>query len=426
MMIAFAAEKLIAKSPYPGLPLDPDATLACLSVLLGLEFRGTIWSREAERKQVERHMRLVIDGHPETMRTVSPSEPILAEGAHYVMQSRHAAALDSHFQNTYLSTGEHGEVVAALVIILARQVASSLPVVPTPSGGVPSATSKRHPMLKDPSDSNRRVLPLFHFLRKLLRPADFEKVHNSSPTQLRKGDDKLFRDIFDDSWVYFNHCIKASDLDVVNQKGLLRIMSRGGILICANSMRAVDLIIPVTFKGTALRPDNITAVLIQVKNDRSFTDKMRTPLFAAMDPIDLGLFAGPSTALPVIRMVFALASPRPLVDIPAQGRRNKFSKYTAFDIWCAGCCDKTFKVISADENAAYQSLLNRTVDRSSTYEMGSQIEDKNITKFKERVVTSRRTMCPGAANDPAHWSRYMDEREDGGEVEGEGLMDTSE
>lgn len=150
----FAAKKLICASHIPWGSLDSDAKLACLSVLLGLEFHDTTWSRQTERRQVERHMRLCIGGRPETMRTVSPSEPILAEGAQYVMQSGYAAALDSHFQNTYLSTGEHGEVIAALLIILARRAASSRPAskLRTPgnlSGTPPATSSGRHPMLKD-------------------------------------------------------------------------------------------------------------------------------------------------------------------------------------------------------------------------------------------------------------------------------------
>ena len=424
MMIAFAARKLICGTPEHNGELHADAKLACLSVLLGLEFQDTAWSRQAERKQVERHMRLCIDGRPETMRTVSPSEPILAEGALYIMRSGYATALDNHLRSTYLGTGERGEVIAALLVILARRAATSPPTsglrASTSQSGTPPATgSERHPKLKDPiPDSNRRVLPLIAFLEELLHPEDFETVCNSFPSQFQqKGDSQPLRKVFAGSFVYFNHCIKARSFDVVNQKALFRIIPRGGILICANNMRGVDLIIPVTFKGTALRPDNTTAVLIQVKKDLNFTHNLRTPLFDSMNPMDIGLFTESSTPLPVIRMVFALASPQPGVTIAKRGTRSTSRKKTrsptTFDIWCAGCCDKTFKVISKDENATYRSLLNRTFDRSSDYDVDSKNAD-----FKKDVAKSRRSMYPGADTDAAHWSEFIEEGD-------EDVMDTS-
>ena len=417
----FAAEKLICAPPE--IPLNADMTLACLSVLLGLEYRGTGPGRQAESKQMERHLRICLDGSVEAMHTVPPSEPILAEGALLALKGNYASALNSHFQGTYLRVLGCGEVIAALLVIKARQEAVSVPVSLRVSAKLretpPAASSRRHPMLKEPvPNPNYRVLSLLDFLHALLHPADFETVCNSFPNRSRKGEDKCFKHTFGNSWVYFNHCIKTNNFNLINQRSWLRAIPRGSIIVFANHQRGVDLIIPVTFEGTIFRPDNITAVLIQATTERIFTDVIGMPILDLIDPVDM--FLDSASPLPVVRMMFALGSPRPGVSVPAQATqsasqsREEYDDFTAFDIWCAGCRDKTFKVIQADENETYQSLLDRTSDFASVYcgatnPPGSTAEQ---IKLNAGLTSARRAMYPGATSDAAHWRNYVDEPDD--------------
>jgi hypothetical protein len=60
-IIEFAQEKLLCRKRSESRPLNDAEKLACLGIRLGLDFRATSWSeRQAEREQVERHMRLCL------------------------------------------------------------------------------------------------------------------------------------------------------------------------------------------------------------------------------------------------------------------------------------------------------------------------------------------------------------------------------
>jgi hypothetical protein len=52
----------------------------------------------------------------------------------------------------------------------------------------------------------------------------------------------------------------------------------------------------------------MTALLLQVKNDNTYGHTIHQHIFAEMDPFEVGLFDKGARPLPVIRVVFALAS----------------------------------------------------------------------------------------------------------------------
>lgn len=106
--------------------------LACIAVRLGVDFRGRNWEeQEPERAQVERHMRLCLtaDSTFSTVVTIAPSEPLLAEAAFLLSTDKNIKktslpnALLAHIDSSYLAMGDRGELVAALLVLLARDAA---------------------------------------------------------------------------------------------------------------------------------------------------------------------------------------------------------------------------------------------------------------------------------------------------------------
>ena len=105
-----------------------------------------------------------------------------------------------------------------------------------------------------------------------------------------------------------------------------------------------------------LQPDNVSAILIQVKNSPSYKSvKSVRRLFRAMHPFSLGLFDRNDGRLrPVIRMVFTLSSQTPQVSLicPPQ-RPTQRRTFTAYDMWCAGLAPASFRVVRASEEGVY-------------------------------------------------------------------------
>ena len=75
---------------------------------------------------------------------------------------------------------------------------------------------------------------------------------------------------------------------------------------------------------------------------------------------------------PVIRMVFALASPKPAIHFKHwPKKKHHFDGFTTFDIWLAGLSDKTFKQIQDVDIEPYKTLLERSLAPSphDTFEL---------------------------------------------------------
>ncbi|PSS08847.1 hypothetical protein PHLCEN_2v3462 [Hermanssonia centrifuga] len=212
--------------------LKSSGRLACLAVRLSLEFRDT--NPPQEFLQVEKHMRICLAATAglNSMRTISPSEPLLAEGAYIAMADWSAAeALLQHIDDSSVSAGDQGELIAALIVLLARD-------------DVVRSQEKSPEMLDDTELRNDgmftgRVVTVVQLLRAL-----FTKQEQTNwPLSLEEA--------FKGGYVWFNHFIRAEDNDVINQEYLWRLISRGAAVICANNQRGVDIVIPILF-GEAL------------------------------------------------------------------------------------------------------------------------------------------------------------------------------
>ncbi|KAJ6558418.1 hypothetical protein DFH09DRAFT_529768 [Mycena vulgaris] len=449
-IIDFARTKLLAAHRFEG-PLTSSQKLACLAVRLGLEFKAPAWAdRDAERKQVERHMRICLaaTGGFRKVFTISPSEPLVAEAAFHVMAKNlhFPSALLEHIDSSYLNPGDRGEVTAALIILLARdrsvekRDAKRLPYPSLPPSSSTSLSVTRQ-LLRN--DGAKRVVSVTEYLIALIskesgsgvveRDEDSEEEEEEDgehtdiltilPSVDPDGKKSPLSEAFKDSWIYFNHFVKVHDYDALDQEHLRHLVARGAAVICADNQRGIDILIPVVMGGT-LEKSKITAILVQVKNSKSFGGRLFGPLFDAMDPVKVvGLFSK-QTELPVIRMVFALASKSPNVSFrkspvrrsprtvqvspgssPPRSTRRPGSRFSAYDIWCAGATHQTFEVIASEETSVYAALLLRSLNLPLVYDLaGSQ---RGSTAIQKDRAAARRRMNPGTGVHPDHHSNFV-------------------
>jgi hypothetical protein len=204
----------------------------------------------------------------------------------------------------------------------------------------------------------------------------------------------------------FNHFIKVHDFLMVNRQYLWCLISRGAAVICADNHQGIDIDIPILF-GNRLGPKSVSAILIQVKNGYTHTNKVRNVLFDLMDPFKVYLFSKGEKPCPVIRLVFALASKTATVTSPSilkrrSSRTNSKDKYTAYDIWVAGTTHESFGVISEHGAGIYAHLLARSCN-------GFDLFDKASTAEQRERAYARRRMQPGAAAEIERQRNYLSE-----------------
>ena len=194
------------------------------------------------------------------------------------------------------------------------------------------------------------------------------------PSKLADEGRKLtFAATFANSRIYVTHFIKVYDYNVLSVEFLAKCAARGVAIVCADNQRAVDVVYPIVIdKDKPLTKDNITALLLQSKNDVRYSTNVFLSLFHAMDPYALGIFnKSTKNPPPVIRMVYALASrksgvcvveppqrkPRPRAAKQKAAPNKKKYAYTSFDIWCAQASSSTFRAIQPHENSTCLSCL---------------------------------------------------------------------
>ena len=177
-LVHFAKQKLL-NGPQTLKDSDPLGVLACLSVRFALEFNADPISRDISCKQVERHMRLCVSVTTgfERLVTFAGSEPLLAEAACHLLRessTKPASRLANHSNLHCIDRGSRGELVAALIIMQARDAASM--------------------------SSGTRWVSVGKFMEALL-PAKFYKddLVPSLPREWRTGECLSFDDTFRDS-----------------------------------------------------------------------------------------------------------------------------------------------------------------------------------------------------------------------------------
>ena len=395
-IIMFAGEKLLCK-PFSTdedfiRKLSDVEKMACMSVRLALEFNErTLDAEDMERTLVEKHMRVCLSVDPgfETAITVAPSEPLLAEASYRLMRSPAfdlPRSLLTQLEFPGLDKGDRGELIVMTLCLEARDAAAT--------------------RLQD------RVIPVIEFIRELLVPGAHDDVLGSKPIMARTPDEanSTLEYTFRNSKIYFNHFVKLRDRKIINRKFLWGLIARGAAAQCADYQYGMDVIVPFLYQDSILRRENVSAFLIQSKNDGTYQAMPHLDLFDRMNPChdSVGLFdVDESDTLPVIRMVFALASKTPCVTVikPAErqqpqrknGKRPAFKgdKYTAFDIWCGKASRETFRPIK-DNEVVFKKLLLRSRVFPDVYE----------SKRSESIQIATRNMNPATEGHHAHWKQF--------------------
>ena len=169
-----------------------------------------------------------------------------------------------------------------------------------------------------------------------------------------------------------------------------------------------------------LGPDSVTAIIIQVKNTNDYRATLKGRLFRAMDSVvKSAMFSFPKLEptptptppdstlgepktkkrkvtvdpKPVIRIVFALASPEPAVVFKKRPEKmHHFDGFTAFDITSAGLSNETYRQIEDGDLVHYRTLLERSLAPHDAFEL------THVTHIGEEVKKSRgarrREMAP--------------------------------
>ncbi len=314
---------------------------------------------------MEGHMRvcLKIDAAFETMTTTSSSEPILSEAAYFVMQrgSLNAPkALKSVMEGFSISKGDRGEFLALLLLILARDAT------------VGSPDELGRPI------KGKRWFGLADFLHGQL----FQKQDSSSQLVDAKSSRalRMLPKDFPNAQLHFTHFVKVHEYRAIDLDSLLLLQGRGAAVLCANNQMAIDSINVFLKNNTKLVRDNAGLTFSQVKNALKYSMKPQPDVFAAMDPYNLGVLEEGDAAVPLIKIVFALAAKTPSLNVV---RRAPTKEYAAvvYEIWCAG--------LSPD-------ILGPVIPQwKEQYKTTSQV-----------TASVRQSATPGAAREPGHYSRW--------------------
>jgi hypothetical protein len=312
--------------------------------------------------QVERHIRLCIAATAgfEKMITIPGSEPLLAEAVYEVMKNTGMNAvrhLAMHSDLNCIDRGRRGKLVAALLIIQAYDAAREV--------------------------SGRRWVSVANFMRSLLSTEKYDTLLQSAPTSwpMDHPDEKTFEAIFKDYGMWFNHIIKVEKKEMISIDHLWKFVVRGAMILCVTNQEGIDIVLPVCHVTQDLGPDSVTAIFIQVKNAKDYNATLQGNLFGNMDTIvKSSMFvepdsestpaeptettsAGPTKKKrrvdpkPVIRIVFALASPEPAVVFKKRpATQHHFDNFTTFDIWLAGLSNETYRQVEDGDLVHYQTL----------------------------------------------------------------------
>ncbi|KAI9057967.1 hypothetical protein FKP32DRAFT_1289000, partial [Trametes sanguinea] len=416
-IIHLACQKLLKAEVSASKPMTPQQLLACIAVRIPIEFNPvTLLQRSEENANVERnlvadHMRLLLYAGAgfSPIITTSASEPLLAEASSSLMipcrwsdgtgtarDAASRASFDPFLAATHyvgsspLDLGERGEFATSLLLLYARDRATTFAVEKSQTPGTSFHA-------EDDSAGQRRIVTVRQFLEALLGDRSKECVESLPRAyHAREFATTPLSTAFQDAHIYFNHFIKVQSYDVVHQEYLLLAISRGAAIICADGHVGIDIVIPVLI-GTDLKKEKVTAILVQVKNSRHFGARIQLPVFANMNPYRCGVFDRyVEEPPPVLRMVFALASPEPAVASPRvpereSPRTNKTAKFTAYDIWCAGASHETFAVIQEDEDAAVAKLLKtvRNVREVSVKKSFGEAAQRTLRRMQPLVLTGR-------------------------------------
>ena len=310
---------------------------------------------------------LRLDAGFESLATVSASEPLLSEAAYWMMYPdrtfKAAETLQSCLEGYSIHKGDRGELLVMLLFTLARDRAI----------GDPDEFGRPR--------SKRRWCSVPDFMKALFKSNPYS---DASLGHLAN------------SKIFFNHWVKVHQYAMVNVKYLAQLMRRGAAVLCATNQPGVDGIVPFLIRGYTIFVENIGIILWQGKNDLKFTDEPNPKLFKAMDPYALGIL-NPGDNVPIIRIVFALASKTPCIK-----RVECQDGLDSCDLWVGGISPTVFTPVGDRDADSWMALLQASYGWEDVYKNNS---DGKADKMEEGL---RRSLNPGTAKDKHHWENWAD------------------
>ena len=203
---------------------------------------------------------------------------------------------------------------------------------------------------------------------------------------------------FPDAQLHFNHFVKVHEQKAIDITSLLLLLGRGAGVLCANNQRGIDSVITFLNSGTMLSRQNGGFILSQVKNDPKFSHVPQDELFTAMDPYKLGIIEPGDGAVPLIKIVFALAAKTPYLNVVRHGPTKDYNAIT-YEIWCAGISPDILGPVQGQDAGMWDALLQASYGW------------KDLYKTKSTALGDlRRSAAPGAALDHGHWAHWADRR----------------
>jgi hypothetical protein len=260
------------------------------------------------------------------MVTVSALEPLLSEVAYSIMvQTSFNAptAMKSVLEGFSINKGDCGNFLIMLLFTVVHDKAVSPPA-------------------KHGSPTGSQIFNTASFLAKKLF---------KSPFKLKT----LCAD-FPNGKMHFNHYVKVHEHVTINAESLLLLFSRGAGILCANNQHAINGINPFLCNGPKLCFANLGLILWQGKNDSSFMAMPQPALFMAMDMYKLKILKEGDAAIPIIKIVFALAmrtSSLMVVRYPPSKEYNA----VVYEIWCAGILPDILTAVEPLQTNTWAALL---------------------------------------------------------------------
>jgi hypothetical protein len=107
-------------------------------------------------------------------------------------------------------------------------------------------------------------------MKALLPAPAYEMLKKSLPSHSRSEENSPFEETFKGYGMWFNHVIRIRNYDMINIRSLWKFITRGVMVVCASNQRGVDIVLPVCKTNRNRSPRLVTAIIIQVKNDKTF------------------------------------------------------------------------------------------------------------------------------------------------------------
>jgi hypothetical protein len=318
---------------------------------------------ELEQEQISNHLRVCVsigDGF-ETIRGITPSEPILSEAASFIMRDGSFKLADALAEvlNGYSITansGDRAELLVSAFFTWARDRAVS-----------------EKSALKGQLSRYFSVTELFE---SLFSESVFNLISTSVPLLCgTKTTEQTFGQIFKNAFMHFSHFVKPQEQKLLAQAYLPSFMARGAAVLGANCQPGVDAVYPYLYNTTVLSTENVGFILVQVKKNDVPLDS-RGEIFKNMNPFKCGILQksdhlNGNFKIPIIRIVFALCE-KPSMGIgvsqqqhttmteqdPLHPDGKREQGFIAFDFWCSGIDPKIIKPVK-EAPERWKALVER-------------------------------------------------------------------